>query len=184
MRISVEEVFETVRMTIEQNFDIRTVTLGVNLKDCIDRNPAAFNKRIYKRISEMGKRLNNCADELEQKYGIPITNRRISVTPVALLIESLAERRDPGARRAVLQQLTNPDTSVRLATIVALGRNGDAMTVPILARALAGSGADTVKVAPCDSGTAMEKAPAPDHEAAERAASNRAAGRRMAGRWR
>jgi hypothetical protein len=92
MRISVEEVFETVRMTIEQNFDIRTVTLGVNLKDCMDRNLAAFNKRIFKRLSEMGKRLNKCADELEQKYGIPITNRRISVTPVALLIEPLPRK--------------------------------------------------------------------------------------------
>jgi hypothetical protein len=92
MRISVEEVFETVRMTIEQNFDIRTVTLGVNLKDCIDRNLLAFNKRIFKRLSEMGKRLNKCADELEQKYGIPITNRRISVTPVALLIEPLPRK--------------------------------------------------------------------------------------------
>ena len=92
MRISVEEVFETVRMTIEQNFDIRTVTLGVNLKDCMDRNPKAFNKRIYKRISEMGKRLNQCADELEQKYGIPITNRRISVTPAALLIEPMPRK--------------------------------------------------------------------------------------------
>jgi len=92
MRISVEEVFETVRMTIEQNFDIRTVTLGVNLKDCIDRNLSAFNKRIFKRLSEMGKRLNKCADELEQKYGIPITNRRISVTPVALLIEPLPRK--------------------------------------------------------------------------------------------
>jgi uncharacterized protein (UPF0210 family) len=92
MRVSVEEVFETVRMTIEQNFDIRTVTLGVNLKDCMDRNPAAFNKRIYNRLSEMGKRLNSCADELEQKYGIPITNRRLSVTPVALLIEPLPRK--------------------------------------------------------------------------------------------
>jgi len=92
MRISVEEVFETVRMTIEQNFDIRTVTLGVNLKDCIDRNLSAFNKRVFKRLSEMGKRLNKCADQLEQKYGIPITNRRISVTPVALLIEPLPRK--------------------------------------------------------------------------------------------
>ena len=92
MRISVEEVFETVKMTIEQNFDIRTVTLGVNLKDCMDRNPTAFNKRIYKRLSEMGKRLNKCADQLEDKYGIPITNRRISVTPVALLIEPLPRK--------------------------------------------------------------------------------------------
>ena len=92
MRMSVEEVFETVRMTIEQNFDIRTVTLGVNLKDCMDRNLAAFNKRIYQRLSQMGKRLNQCADQLEQKYGIPITNRRISVTPVALLIEPLPRK--------------------------------------------------------------------------------------------
>ncbi|MBU1260649.1 MAG: DUF711 family protein [Planctomycetes bacterium] len=92
MRISVEEVFETVKMTIEQNFDIRTVTLGVNLKDCMDRNLTAFNKRIYKRLSEMGKRLNQCADQLEDKYGIPITNRRISVTPVALLIEPLPRK--------------------------------------------------------------------------------------------
>ncbi len=92
MRMSVEEVFETVKMTIEQNFDIRTVTLGVNLKDCIDRNLSAFNKRIYKRLSEMGRRLNKCADALEQKYGIPITNRRISVTPVALLIEPLPKK--------------------------------------------------------------------------------------------
>jgi len=92
MRISVEEVFETVKMTFEQNFDIRTVTLGVNLKDCADRNLASFNKRIYKRLSEMGKKLNQCADQLEDKYGIPITNRRISVTPVALLIEALPRK--------------------------------------------------------------------------------------------
>jgi len=92
MRISVEEVFETVKMTFEQNFDIRTVTLGVNLKDCVDRNLDAFNKRIFKRISEMGRRLNQCADQLEDKYGIPITNRRISVTPVALLIEPLPRK--------------------------------------------------------------------------------------------
>jgi len=92
MRISVEEVFETVKMTIEQNFDIRTVTLGVNLKDCVDRNLTSFNKRIYKRLSEMGKKLNQCADQLEEKYGIPITNRRISVTPVALLIEPLPRK--------------------------------------------------------------------------------------------
>ncbi|HBG78639.1 MAG TPA: hypothetical protein DDW84_07350 [Phycisphaerales bacterium] len=92
MRISVEEVFETVRMTIEQNFDIRTVTLGVNLKDCMDRNLAAFNRRIFKRLSEMGQKLNNCADLVEQQYGIPITNRRLSITPAAILIEPLPKK--------------------------------------------------------------------------------------------
>ena len=92
MRISVEEVFETVRMTIEQNFDIRTVTLGVNLKDCMDRNLAAFNRRIFRRLSEMGQKLNRCADLVEQQYGIPITNRRLSITPAAILIEPLPKK--------------------------------------------------------------------------------------------
>ncbi len=89
MRISVEEVFETLQMTIEQNFDIRTVTLGVNLKDCMDRKLGDFKKRIYKRLVKNGRLLNKFADALEQKYGIPITNRRLSVTPVAILLEPL-----------------------------------------------------------------------------------------------
>ncbi|MFA6186668.1 MAG: PFL family protein [Phycisphaerae bacterium] len=92
MRISVEEVFETVKMTIEQNFDIRTVTLGVNLKDCMDRNLAAFNRRIFKRLSEMGQKLNHCADAVEDQYGIPITNRRLSITPAAILLEPLPKK--------------------------------------------------------------------------------------------
>jgi len=89
MRISVEEVFETVRMTLDHHFDIRTVTLGINLKDCMDRNLGKFISRVHKRIVEKGKLLNKCADYVEQKYGIPITNRRISVTPASILLEPL-----------------------------------------------------------------------------------------------
>jgi len=89
MRISVEEVFETVQMTMDQHFDIRTVTLGINLKDCMDRDSKAFNKRVHDRIVKMGKRLNKFADELESKYGIPIINRRISITPASILLEPL-----------------------------------------------------------------------------------------------
>jgi uncharacterized protein (UPF0210 family) len=89
MRISVEEVFETVQMTMDQNFDIRTVTLGINLKDCMDRDSKAFNKRVFDRIVKMGKRLNRLADELESKYGVPIINRRISITPASILLEPL-----------------------------------------------------------------------------------------------
>lgn len=89
MRISVEEVFETVKMTVDHHFDIRTVTLGINLKDCMDRNLKNLNKRITKRIIENGVKLNKFADQLENKYGIPITNRRISITPAAHLLEPL-----------------------------------------------------------------------------------------------
>ncbi len=92
MPISVEEVFETVKMTLDHHFDIRTVTLGINLKDCMDRNTNKFCKRIHKRIVRKGKMLNKFADVVEQKYGIPITNRRISVTPVSILLEPLPRK--------------------------------------------------------------------------------------------
>ena len=89
MRISVDEVFETVKMTMDYHFDIRTVTLGINLKDCMDRNSASFRRRVLKRIVEKGKMLNRCADILEDKYAIPITNRRIAITPASILLEPL-----------------------------------------------------------------------------------------------
>jgi len=89
MNISTEEVFETVNMTLHQNFDIRTVTLGINLKDCMDRNIDKLCARIEKRIVSKGSLLNKYADLIQDKYGVPITNRRISVTPAAILLEPL-----------------------------------------------------------------------------------------------
>ena len=89
MSITVEEIFETVNMTLRQNFDIRTVTLGINLKDCMDRDMDHFCGRIEQRIVEMGKKVNAAADLMEKKYGVPIINRRIAVTPASLLLEPL-----------------------------------------------------------------------------------------------
>ncbi len=89
MRISVEEVFETVGMTVDHHFDIRTVTLGINLKDCMDRNIERLTRRIKNKITNKAKMLNEYADATEQKYGIPITNRRIAVTPASILLEPL-----------------------------------------------------------------------------------------------
>lgn len=89
MSITVEEIFETVNMTLRQNFDIRTVTLGINLKDCMDRDVDHFCGRIEQRIVTMGKKLNTAADAMESKYGVPVINRRVSVTPVSLLAEPL-----------------------------------------------------------------------------------------------
>ncbi len=89
MAITVEEIFETVNMTLRQHFDIRTVTLGINLKDCMDRNVDHFCGRIEQRIVTMGKKLNAAADAMESKYGVPVVNRRVSVTPVSLLLEPL-----------------------------------------------------------------------------------------------
>jgi uncharacterized protein len=92
MGITVEEVFETVRMTLDHHFDIRTVTLGINLKDCADRNVDKCAGRISKKIVEKGLLLNKFANFTEQKYGIPITNRRIAVTPISILLEPLPHK--------------------------------------------------------------------------------------------
>lgn len=91
MEYSLEEVMETVRMTLYHNFDIRTVTLGINLKDCINSDLDIFKDNVYGRVSGYGRRLILEAQKLEDKYGIPIINKRISVTPVSLIIEACAE---------------------------------------------------------------------------------------------
>jgi len=91
MEYSLEEVMETVQMTLYHNFDIRTVTLGINLKDCINSDLDIFKKNVYERVSFYGKKLITEAGKLEDKYGIPIINKRISVTPVALIIEACVE---------------------------------------------------------------------------------------------
>lgn len=97
MQYSLEEVMETVHMTLYHNFDIRTVTLGINLKDCIHSDLDVFRSNVYDRITHYGKRLVSEAGELEEKYGIPIINKRISVTPVSLVVEPF---RDAGFRIA------------------------------------------------------------------------------------
>lgn len=87
MAITVEEVFETVSMTLFHNLDIRTVTLGVNLKDCISSDFDEFMDRVYKKIYNKALKLTRESDKLEEKYGIPIVNKRVSVTPVSLVME-------------------------------------------------------------------------------------------------
>ncbi|MFH1616566.1 MAG: PFL family protein [Planctomycetota bacterium] len=119
MSISVEEVFETVKMTLDYHFDIRTVTLGINLKDCMDRNVDRLGVRAEKRIIEKGKILNHLADMLERKYGIPITNRRIAVTPAAILLEPLPRNCETAVKLA-----KTLDGAVRKAGIDFIGGFG------------------------------------------------------------
>lgn len=88
MKFDVEELFETANMTLHQNLDIRTTTLGVNLKDCIDSDFAAFQDKVYRKVNGNARALIECARPLEVKYGIPIVNKRISVTPVSLIMET------------------------------------------------------------------------------------------------
>ncbi|MEA1997286.1 MAG: PFL family protein [Gemmatimonadota bacterium] len=87
MTIDVREVFETARMTLYQHFDIRTTTLGVNLKDCVHSDFPRFCSLVYDRIKTAAESLVREAEKLEVLFGVPIINKRVSVTPVSLIME-------------------------------------------------------------------------------------------------
>ncbi|MDD4588275.1 MAG: PFL family protein [Heliobacteriaceae bacterium] len=87
--ISREEVFETIQMVTEQNLDIRTITMGINIQDCRGENGQHTGGKIYEKITRQAEKLVRVGAEIERDYGIPIINKRISVTPVAMVADGL-----------------------------------------------------------------------------------------------
>ncbi|MCI9270958.1 MAG: PFL family protein [Dorea sp.] len=83
--ISVYEVKETNKMIEHENLDVRTITLGISLMDCIDSDLARLNEKIYHKITSLAGNLVATGQEIEHEFGIPIVNKRISVTPIALV---------------------------------------------------------------------------------------------------
>ena len=79
------EVNETNKMIEQEKLDVRTITMGISLLDCIDSDLDKVNEKIYKKITTYAKNLVDVGHEIEVKYGIPIVNKRISVTPIALV---------------------------------------------------------------------------------------------------
>ena len=109
--LNTQDILETIRMIRDENLDIRTVTMGISLFDCISDDPARLEEKIYAKITGCAKRLVSVCEELEKTYGIPIVNKRISVTPISYVGAGLS-----------------PDGFVRLAKVleraaVALGVN-------------------------------------------------------------
>ena len=83
MRISPEEIVETLLMVQQQNLDIRTVTLGLSIEDCARADVEKMAAAVYDKVCAKAERLVPVAEAIQAEYGIPIVNRRISVTPVA-----------------------------------------------------------------------------------------------------
>ena len=83
--IDFKEVIETNEMIHAENLDVRTITLGISLLDCCDSDLIVLNEKIYKKITALARDLVSTGCEIERKYGIPIVNKRISVTPIALV---------------------------------------------------------------------------------------------------
>ena len=81
--INMFEVNETNKMITQENLDVRTITLGISLLDCVDADLEVLNENIYRKITTVAKDLVATGQQIEREYGIPIVNKRISITPLA-----------------------------------------------------------------------------------------------------
>lgn len=86
-----EEIFETIRMLELENLDIRTLTMGISLRDCAGSDAKIVGSKIFDKIVRYAGNLVEVGEELERAYGIPIINKRVSVTPIALIAESCSQ---------------------------------------------------------------------------------------------
>ena len=86
--LNTNDILETIRMIADENLDVRTVTMGISLLDCADPDPKKACEKIYQKITTRAKDLVKTANEISDTYGMPIVNKRISVTPIAMLLAS------------------------------------------------------------------------------------------------
>ncbi len=85
------EIIETISMIEQENLDIRTITMGISLRDCAAESSAVSRRRIYDKITRYAEKLVKTGEDIEREFGIPIIHKRIAVTPVSMVAESSDE---------------------------------------------------------------------------------------------
>ena len=80
-----QQIYETSHMISNENLDVRTITMGISLLDCIDSNSTVACQKIYDKITTKAKNLVKVGQQIEAEYGIPIANKRVTVTPISLI---------------------------------------------------------------------------------------------------
>ena len=83
--LSLNNIFDTINMIDKQHLDIRTITMGISLLDCISEDPKRCCDKIYDKITKYAENLVKTGENIESEFGIPIVHKRISVTPMALV---------------------------------------------------------------------------------------------------
>ncbi len=92
LNLTAQEIFETLHMISDENLDIRTITMGISLRNCISPNSNTLNQLVYDKITRSAEKLVETGIAISQEYGIPIINKRIAVTPASLVGEALTDR--------------------------------------------------------------------------------------------
>ena len=86
--LTAKEIRETNRMIEENNLDVRTITMGISLRDCAHPDVSVFCDNIYEKITRKARDLVRIGEDIEREFGVPIINKRISVTPIAIVAEA------------------------------------------------------------------------------------------------
>ena len=90
--INISEVLETNRMILEENLDVRTITMGISLLDCADESLKVTCDKIYAKLMRLAKDLVKTGDDIGREFGVPVINKRISITPVAIVGASCCKK--------------------------------------------------------------------------------------------
>ncbi len=90
--INVQDILETIRMIQDECLDIRTITMGISLLDCIDSDIDKACEKVYNKITSKAENLVKAGEQIEKEYGIPIIHKRISVTPIAMICAACTEK--------------------------------------------------------------------------------------------
>ena len=83
--INISEVLETNKMILEENLDVRTITMGISLLDCADASLKKTCDNVYAKLMRLAKNLVKTGDEIGREFGVPIVNKRVSITPAAIV---------------------------------------------------------------------------------------------------
>ena len=83
--INTRDILETIHMIEDENLDIRTITMGISLLDCCSQDIDDSCRRVYDKIARKAENLVRVGCEIEKEYGVPIINKRVAVTPIAML---------------------------------------------------------------------------------------------------
>jgi hypothetical protein len=136
------EIISTLEMLENENLDLRTVTLGINLLDCAGQNPATVKNKIQAKIIHFAEKLVPVCDRVGQKYGIPVVNKRISVSPIAVVGAALSASQLVDIAKALndVAQEVNVDFIGGFSALVQKGiSRGDQALIEAIPQALAGT---------------------------------------------
>ena len=83
--LNTQDILETIQMIRQENLDVRTITMGISLFDCVSDDADTLCRKIYDKITRSAEHLVETGCAIEKDYGVPIVNKRVSVTPISLI---------------------------------------------------------------------------------------------------